>query len=318
MHILQVGAAKTGNFWLSRILHELSSLAGWEKRSFIQQHPINMLAQHWKLSNEDQANLDFIDIKPEGTFFRISSIFRMPIDDFDDYLSKTSIVWSHSYHCNRSSMVIQKFDKTVYLIRDPRDMTISFGNFAFTPYYQRFYPHSYKDSQEFIEKNIEKKSWGWMHHIAGYLKHMDELQIHVVFYERLKNDFVNELKKLGTYLGMDLTPGQIHQVEDTTSLQAMRISNPDHVRKGKAGGWTSTLSPSQQRRARFSAGPMLQLLNYPATASEFDPTRLPSIPISLSNRKLRSTLMRSRARTLLSALINGQVSPSMIASQLKL
>jgi len=318
MHILQVGAAKTGNFWLYRIFQELSSLAGWEKRSFIQQHPIHELAKHWQLSNEDQAYLDFIDITPNGCFFRISSIFRMPIDDFDEYLSMSSIVRSHSRFCSQTTSVIAKFDKTVYLIRDPRDMIISFAKFAFTPYYKRYYPHTYENSEEFIDKNIERKIWGWTHHLSRYLNHIDDLKIHVVFYERLKNDFSNELKRLGKYLGLELTPEQIGRIAQATSVKTMQSANPEHVRKGKTGGWISTLSPKQQRRARLSAGPMLRLLNYPVTADEFNAIQLPEIPADFSTGKLSRVVRYCRVRTMLSALMNGQVRPSHIASQLNL
>ncbi len=318
MHILQVGAAKTGNFWLYRILQELSSLAGWEKRSFIQQHPIHELAKHWQLSNEDQAYLDSIFITPNGCFFKISSIFRMPIDDFDEYLSMSSIVRSHSRFCSQTTSVIAKFDKTVYLIRDPRDMIISFAKFAFTPYYKRNYPHSYENSEEFIEKKVEQKIWGWTQHLSGYLNHMDDLKIHVVFYERLKQDFTKEIMSLAEYLDLELTAEQINRIAETTSVEAMQSKNPHHVREGKTGGWKSTLSPRQKRRALLSAGPLLRLLNYPLSADEFDKNRLPGIPPDFSRTNFSNLVKYCQVRTMLSALMNGQVRPSLIASRMNL
>lgn len=318
MQILLTGVAKSGNFWLYRILQTIMDIAGWEQKSYIQGHPLHAIAKTWPLSNEDQANLDFIDITSNGCFFRISSVVRMPIEDIDAYLAKCSLVRSHSYFCKRSLDVIPKFDRSVYIIRDPRDVVISFANFAFTPYYQRYYPHSYKDSQDHIHRNLERKLWGWMHHVSGYIQHREELNLHVLFYERLKQDFQDEIYRLGTYLGMDLTPEQIHQVEEATSVQAMKGANPDHVRKGETGGWKKTLTPSQRQRARFSIAPILELLGYPLTPGKVDVAIQPFVPSGLTLSQLRTALRKSRARLALSGILNGQISTSSIAAVLKI
>ena len=318
MTILQVGAAKSGNFWLYRITQAILKAGGREQTSFIQDHPIFPLAQTWPLSNEDQAGLDFIDIIPAGCFFRISSIFRYPIDDLQTYLHKASLVRSHSRISSRTKDYFGEFDRIVYIIRDPRDVAVSFSRFAFTPYYQRFYPHSTQDSDEYLRRNFERRLWGWSHHVIGYLQHRDVLPIHFTFFEGLKLDFQNEVTRLAAFLDVELSTSQIEQIRELTSVESMQASNPDHVRKGTAGGWAETLSDAMKRRARFSTAPILRYLGYPSAEAAVNPfsSSLPRIPSTVNSAHLNRMLQLCRMRIALSALLSGNFNLASMLSSL--
>ncbi|NJM16702.1 MAG: sulfotransferase domain-containing protein, partial [Bacteroidales bacterium] len=43
----------------------------------------------------------------------------------------------------RCYSVFPKFDKIVYIVRDPRDVALSMARFQFTPYMQTYYPHPF-------------------------------------------------------------------------------------------------------------------------------------------------------------------------------
>ena len=92
MKIIQAGRAKSGNFWLFKILQSIFIKSGYEWKSYIQTQPIHEIARNWDLSYKEQADIDVMDIEPHGYYYRISSIFRMPIADVEDYVSRCTLV----------------------------------------------------------------------------------------------------------------------------------------------------------------------------------------------------------------------------------
>src|SRR5699024_11805913 len=89
MKILQIGTPKCGNFWLYKIIQGILIRSGQNKPNFIEQQPIYQLAKNWDLNYPEQAQIDMIDITDLQTSYRISSIYRMPIDNMKEYISKT-------------------------------------------------------------------------------------------------------------------------------------------------------------------------------------------------------------------------------------
>lgn len=292
MTILQAGMAKSGNFWLYRILQNIIHYAGLPQRSFIQQQPIYAIAQTWPLSTEEQASVDVMDIEAHGCFYRISSIFRMPIEDLDGYIAQCSHVWTHSDFCTLSDVVLPKFDKVVYIIRDPRDVALSMSRFVFTDYMRRYNPHGETDPDAFLDRTLSLRMKNWVEHVGGYLKAHQRLNIHVVFYERLLHDFDAELRRLLACLDVALSEEDIARIRQDVDFAAMHSANPQHVRKGQAGQWRQALSKRQQRRARRVAGPMLRLLGYPLMATDAD--RLPTLPIRLVADQIDRAVQHAR------------------------
>lgn len=96
MKLLQIGAPKSGNIWLYKILKEILDRNGQRALSFIEQQPNCDLAKSWDLNYPKQGQIDMIDFSDLQTSYRISSIYRMPIEHMADYVSQTDQVWSHS------------------------------------------------------------------------------------------------------------------------------------------------------------------------------------------------------------------------------
>ena len=86
MLVLQVGRAKSGNYWLWKMLQLVFEQAGIEKKTFIKKHPIYCKeACNWEqLSHSDQVDIDVIDIEHNRCYFRIASKFREEIKSSDD------------------------------------------------------------------------------------------------------------------------------------------------------------------------------------------------------------------------------------------
>jgi aryl sulfotransferase len=159
--------------------------------------------------------------------------------------------------------VLPKFDKIVYIIRDPRDAALSHARFVLTPYMKKYFPNDFESKEEYLEKQLEGKLTSWVQHVAPYIAYSDDFDIHVVFYERLLNNFADELDHLVDYLEITLTEQERRSVEEAVTFQSMKEENPEHVQKGKAGKWRDQMTAEQKRRSKMIAGPLLEKLGYP-------------------------------------------------------
>lgn len=295
MLILQSGMAKSGNFWLYRILKNILDSAKLEQKSFIQSNPIYEVAKTWPLSFDEQAGIDVIDVTDHGCFYRISHIFRYPIEDIQTHLNQCRHVWTHSPMCSMSFQVFSYFDKIVYIVRDPRDVAISMAKFAFTPYSRRFIPHNEPDFETFLAKNLPGMTEYWVQHVGNHLLNKGQLNIYFVFYERLLADFDNELCNLLGYLDIQLDTEEIERIRQNVAFDAMKARNPCHVRQGKAGGWANTLTRTQQKQVVKVSGQLLDLLNYPLDLQQKTSRLLPELPdLTESNRSTIQKVLDSR------------------------
>jgi aryl sulfotransferase len=193
---------------------------------------------------------------------------------------------------------LPKFDKVVYIVRDPRDAIISKSRFAFTPYFQKYYPHAEKDPESFLAGKFEGKMRRWVEHVGGYLKHKQALNIHFLFYERLLHSFESEILDLLAYLEIQLDNRSMEQLKRTVDFTTMKNKDPFHVRKGRSGQWVKILTPEQKRLADKIAGPMLKLLHYSSRENETG-RMLPHLSNDISNKEIEKALKiakRSRLR----------------------
>ena len=311
MRILQIGVPKSGNFWLYSILQEVVARAGIGQRSFIENQPIYELAQDWDLPTSEHAGIDALRIEPNGCFYQIWPIFRWPIEDMDNYVCQCSHTWSHSAFCEGALEVLSKFDKVVYILRDPRDVALSQSRFIFTPFIMKHCPHSYGEPSEHLDSRLDALIRDWVEHVGGYLKRRDSLDIHFVFYERLLHTFESELTALLTYLEVGIDEEcAIEGIQRAVSFKSMRRENPDHVRKGRSGEWAKVLTDRQKQRAAKIGGSMLEILNYPDDGVGKGTHNLPCLPVQVecgsvdrAVDRARGSLVRRGAKGLYSFLM---------------
>jgi aryl sulfotransferase len=263
MKILQGGVPKCGNFWLYQIIQQVLHLAGRPTGSFIEQEPIYSLARHWDLNFPGQARIDVLEVTDLQYSYRISSIFRMPIEDIQHYIDRTNHVWTHSPVCKRSAELLELFDKKMYIIRDPRDRALSAARYYCSPYMLKYFPQEEKEPERFLEKNFEKLMHEWVWHVFDYLRLSREHHIHISFFEGFLLEFQQELAQLLDYLGIDLEQSQRMALKESVSFRKLKKANPKHLKKGRSGYWMDQLSDEQLEKANIIAGPMIAYLGYP-------------------------------------------------------
>lgn len=275
MKLLQSGVAKSGNYWLYRIIQSIMRQSGIPISTHIETDPIYTVARNWDLSYPEQAGIDTIDITDTGVWYRISSIYRWPVSDLDDYLTRATHVWTHSQVTPFSRTVFPKFDKIVYIIRDPRDVIQSMARFAFTPYMQRFYPTEHATPQAYLDARLDKQVSAWRRHVAGHVMASAAFDMIVLFYERLLDDLPAQLEVLCRGLGIEPNADLIAGVQADVQFESMQADSPGHVSRGKARQWVNGLTHYQQQRVLRHAGGLMNLLGYPLSAND---TRLPALP----------------------------------------
>lgn len=263
MSILQGGVPKCGNFWLYQILQQILSKTGQSTTSFIEQQPIYSLAKEWDLNFPEQARIDVLEITDLQDSYRISSIFRMPIEDIVGYIRQTKHIWTHSPICKRSGQVLELFDKKVYIIRDPRDRALSAAKYYCSPYMLKYFPQEEKDPQRFLEKNFEQLMHEWVWHVFDHLRLSSEYNIHICFFEGFLLDFQQELDRLLHYLELELNEKQREALEEAVSFSTLKKKNPKHLKKGASGYWMDQLTDAQFEKAQLMSGPLLHYLGYP-------------------------------------------------------
>ena len=294
MKWIQIGTAKSGNYWIYNLLQSVAKHAGLNRTSFIQNQPIHPISKAWKMAFPNQQDIDHLSIIPNGCIYNIGNIFNMPLDDkdLDDYVRQTSHVWLHSPYCNRSNTVLPKFEKLLYIIRDPRDILVSLSRYAFTPYRMKHFRTSETNPENYIKNHLEEIVLSWLNHTIGYLKHGKRLGIYFVFYERLLTDFETELKLMLDYLDVPLSDKYIQEIKKEVAFDTMKKKSSDHLRKGEYGRWTEVLPTAQTKRVAQLVGPLLELFGYALTKKEQSSCPLPLLPKEISAQKLEQILVR--------------------------
>src|SRR5690606_24050236 len=222
MKSLQGGVPKCGNFWLYQIIQKVLESTGGDTGSHIEGHPIYPIAQTWDLNFPGQERIDVLEITDLQYFYRISSIFRMPIDNIENYVEKTTHVWTHSPICKRSAEILQLFDKKVYIVRDPRDRALSAASYYCSDYMLKYFPQEESDPEVFLQKNFDHLMKEWVWHVWDHLRLSREFNIHIVFFENFLNDFQKELTNLLEYLELELAPAKRKQLEQELSFSRQK------------------------------------------------------------------------------------------------
>ncbi len=288
MTILQAGVPKSGNYWLYTILKNIAKKAGLEHKSFVQTHPIHKVAQTWDLSFAGQSDMDFLNIREKHCEFRISAVFEEQIADIEDYIHKSSLVWTHSPINPYALEVLPKFNKLIYIIRDPRDVAISYSKYCFTAHKLKNHPPHYETNPEcYLKNRLDPMLRNWVKHVGGYLKYKDRLNIYPVFYERFLHSFDSELIGLVKYLDIELDQKSLNQIKLDVSFDSMKKQSPKHLRKGKSAQWRQVFTSAQKAKAEQIAGEMMALLNYPVSSVE---ESLPCVPLNLSQSQLETAI----------------------------
>lgn len=296
MKILQVSAPKTGSLWLNTILRKTLERSGEEISHYIKTRPEYQRLRQEKLSFQEQAETDMLDIEDNGVFFRVSSLLKEPVPDLKEYSEKATLAWTHSTWCKKTAEVFAFFDRKVCIVRDPRDTALSAAKFAFTPYMQKHYPSPYDSIEEFFSAEYERLLEQWVWFYGNYLLHSAELDLHFIFYENLLKSFPKEYDSLLKYLKFELHDEEKKSVANEVDFSSMKQENPWHLNKGKSRKWIEQLTIDKIEKASIKAGPLMRIFGYPLTPGEGD--KLPSMPQDIPGQELEDMLQKINWKSL--------------------
>jgi aryl sulfotransferase len=237
-------------------------------RSYVKNLPIYEYFRDLKLSQSNQTEVDVLDILPNRIVHRISSFYRMPIEDLDPILSESDLIWTHSPFYSTCSDVYDKFGKIVYVIRDPRAVHVSMANFSQTDYMRKFFPGKYRSVKHQLSAGLSASISNWIHAIASLAQYAPRDSTYIVFFEELKRNPIHEVGKISKFLGVELSDEAIQRVVDSSSFSTMQKKNPNHLRSGKSKSWESDLTSFQKWYARLIAKPLLKAIGYDRFGSD--------------------------------------------------
>ena len=219
MFVVANGAFKSGSTWLFNILlatdrfskvpEQYSKNFDWLKPGQIK----NFLESDTYRDTDYIAKGHYYNRRDRDTFLAYNNVYIFDIKrDIKDSLV------SHYFHLLRQDKLSEKLTAPEKLKK------------GFLDYYWRL--GRYKAQQLMIYHN----AWD-----------IDSPKVYVSSFERLKNDFGNEVQKIGGFIGIELSLEEIAVLKEKTSIQTLQKVKgldklPEHkrfYRKGLIGEWQS-------------------------------------------------------------------------------
>eukprot|EP00918_Siedleckia_nematoides_P017632 GHVU01037895.1.p1 GENE.GHVU01037895.1~~GHVU01037895.1.p1 ORF type:complete len:303 (+),score=38.80 GHVU01037895.1:119-1027(+) len=229
--VVIAGYPKSGNFWTMEVAHQICNSAnGVEASTTDILERVRML--EFQNPMEELSGLDYIT---QAETPRLMST-HLPGRYFDNILS-------------------QGLTKVVNIIRDPRDVLVSYFHFLKT-----LVPIAYSGNLAECYQHFKKCELPF----GDYFRHCHEWklmqekypnQVMILTYEDMKGEQHNAIRRLSNFLGHPLSQEKVDQIAYLTEFSQMkenknttpqcdasvdnRLNN--HCRKGVAGGWLNEL-----------------------------------------------------------------------------
>lgn len=188
-------------------------------------------------------------------------------------IARPRVIKTHEYFDHR-------YPKVIYIVRDPRDVVLSYYNFQ-RKYRQidDTYPlEKYVD--DFVEGRLISRSWGtWAENVGTWIAARSKTPNFVlVRFEDLVEETNRELARLGTFLGVTVTKELLERAIARSSAEHMRelekkqqdrwVATKKHrkdipfVGSARPGSWKTKLPPDCVARIENAWGPLMASLNY--------------------------------------------------------
>jgi hypothetical protein len=164
-----------------------------------------------------------------------------------------------------------RYGRTIYLVRDPRDVAASYYH-----YLAHFRPErpdtGFEEFVEgFIAGNVPFGSWN--EHVAGWLSHRgNDKDFLVVRYEDIHSDPPAWAKRVAAFVGLAPNHDRIDSAVRQASFDEMRTVEDAYlgpitedarfVRSGRREGWRTEMDPSTADRIANAFRPAMDLAGY--------------------------------------------------------
>ncbi|KAM4677961.1 sulfotransferase 1C2-like [Discoglossus pictus] len=156
-----------------------------------------------------------------------------------------------------------KKSKAIYIVRNPKDTAVSLF-------------HYYKDNpnlptietwQTYFDMFLQGEvvCGSWFDHILGWEEHRNEMPTLFLYYEAMKKDLAKSIRKISTFLGINVSNDEINEICKKTSFSEMKTSVEKErsdaknmvcaltsnkkliFRKGTVGDWKFYFTTKQNR-----------------------------------------------------------------------
>ena len=172
-----------------------------------------------------------------------------------------------------------RYKKIVYIVRDPRDVLISYYEFQLK---RRVISEelSLEDFvPRFIESEIEPKTGSWRDHVVSWTATRGgQKNFLLLRYEDMLADTQKESTKIASFLGLDSSPERIARAVALSSADRMRKLEKEQsrqwketkktrqdkpfVRKAASGGWKTILSERAVAQIESAWGDVMRAAGY--------------------------------------------------------
>jgi hypothetical protein len=194
------------------------------------------------------------------------------------------VIKSHQYFDPR-------YPKVLYIVRDPRDLVLSYYNF------QRKYRQIADDYplakyvEDFAGGKLISADWGsWGENVASWIyTRQNHSSFLLLRYEDMRGDTEQQLRRIATFLGLQPTPERLRQAIEASSPERMRemerteadqwVATKKHrkdipfVGAATSGQWQSQLPVELALKIESAWGNLMSTLGYPLMAGELSQTQ---------------------------------------------
>ena len=161
------------------------------------------------------------------------------------------------------------FPKVVYMLRDPRDVAVSYWHF------RKLTERDFKLTlRQFVE---EDRHWpcSWEKHVAGWLLNHQHPNLLLVKYEEMAQDPLAVLTRMVGFLGVQVGEADLARAADASRFANMQtletkfgVAGPEVVgegrivRRGRVGGWKEELDETSLRILEDKCSPVMDKVGY--------------------------------------------------------
>ncbi|MEE6477411.1 hypothetical protein FKM82_011506 [Ascaphus truei] len=169
------------------------------------------------------------------------------LDELKNITSKRIIPTHLSYGMVPTDLKVKKC-KTIYIIRNPKDTAVSLF------YYYRDNPNlpTIETWSAYLEMFLKGDvvCGSWFDHILGWEEHKNETPTLFLYYEAMQKDLHKSIRKISTFLGINVNDDEISEICKRTSFSEMKIK----VEKEKSDPGPTVCALTSNKKLIFRKG----------------------------------------------------------------